>query len=314
MFYQLLYIHLFRPFLRYNHASSPLPPHVSPRRLCTQAAASISKLLRQYKRTFGLRQICNVAVYIAHSACTIHLLNLPDPSAKRDIVSGVQHLEEIAQGWPCASRTLKILDVLAQRWNIVLPDEAAAVLARLDHADSGRAESSSPSVSTILSNSAPTLAFPAIESFPGRVGSTSAALHGSTAVTEVEPMADRSYSAPRFGQVVARSDSRPHSQSHSPRPSALMGDTGTSPHRPVDPVSDMAGSAPPVGSTVLLASPAGLVQHSQDWWYRDQSDYAAGFDNWHCIGSDQPIGELNENLVLEAGVLVGDGLDQVSWC
>lgn len=62
MFFQLLYIHLFRPFLKYSQQTSPLPPNVSPRRLCTQAAAMISKLMRLYRRSHGLRQICNVAV------------------------------------------------------------------------------------------------------------------------------------------------------------------------------------------------------------------------------------------------------------
>jgi hypothetical protein len=111
MFFQLLYIHLFRPFLKYNPNNSPLPAHVSPRKLCTQAAAMISKLLRLYKRSHGLRQICNICVYIAHSACTIHLLNLPEKNAKRDIIHGVKHLEEIAEGWLCARRTLGILSV-----------------------------------------------------------------------------------------------------------------------------------------------------------------------------------------------------------
>ena len=308
MFYQLLYIHLFRPFLKYNQATSPLPPHVSPRRLCTQAAESISKLLRQYKRTFGLRQICNVAVYIAHSACTIHLLNLPDATAKRDIVYGVQHLEEIAQGWPCARRTLNIISVLAQRWNIVLPEEAAAILARLDHGDSSRAgsSSSSPSVSTVFSNSAQTFATPAIEPFPSSFSSTSVP-HPSMAVTDVEPMADRSFPASRFDQLP-RSRSTAHSQSHPPRPPPPMGD-------PLQlPVTVMAGPAPPVRSTVFGGA-AGLVQHSQDWWYRDQSDYAAGFDNWHGIGSDQPVDDLPQDLSsFQAGVPVSDGLDHVDWC
>lgn len=132
MFAQLLYIHLFRPFLKYNQATSPLPANVSPRKLCTQAAATISKLLRLYKRSYGLRQICNLAVYIAHSACTIHLLNLPDKNAKRDITHGVKHLEEIAQGWPCARRTLTVLSVQARKWRVSLPDEAAVVLLRTD--------------------------------------------------------------------------------------------------------------------------------------------------------------------------------------
>src|ERR1051326_5431550 len=132
MFFQLLYIHLFRPFLKYNQHNTPLPPHVSPRKICSQAAAMISKLLRLYKRSHGLRQICNIAVYIAHSACTIHLLNLPDKIARRDIVHGVKHLEEIAEGWLCARRALGILNVLARKWKVELPDDALAVLERAE--------------------------------------------------------------------------------------------------------------------------------------------------------------------------------------
>lgn len=130
MFFQLLYIHLFRPFLLYNPNNSLMPSNISPRRLCTQAATMISKLLRLYRRFHGLRQICNICVYIAHSACTIHLLNLPEKNAKRDIVHGVKHLEEIAEGWLCARRTLRILSDLSKRWKVELPEEAAAVLLR----------------------------------------------------------------------------------------------------------------------------------------------------------------------------------------
>ncbi|KAI9727901.1 MAG: hypothetical protein M1828_005306 [Chrysothrix sp. TS-e1954] len=132
MMFQLLYIHLFRAFLKYDPKSSPLPANVSPRKLCTQAAGTISKLLRLYKRSYGLRQICNIVVYIAHSASTIHLLNLPDKNAKRDIVHGVKHLEEIAEGWLCARRTLCVLSDQSHKWNIELPEEAASVLARTD--------------------------------------------------------------------------------------------------------------------------------------------------------------------------------------
>lgn len=132
MFFHLQYIHLFRPFLKYTPASSPLPAHVSPRRICTAAAGAISKLMRLYKKTYNLRQICNIAVYMVHSACTIHLLNLPDKTAKRDIIHGVKHLEEIAEDWLCARRTLSILSVLARKWNVEIPDEASVVLQRTD--------------------------------------------------------------------------------------------------------------------------------------------------------------------------------------
>lgn len=130
MFFQLLYIHLYRPFLRYTKATSPLPTYVSPRKFCTQAASAISKLLRLYKRTHGLRQVINKVIYIAHSACTIHLLNLPDKNAARDIIHGVKQLEEVGDCWIAARRTLRIIQLCAEKWKIDLPDEAAATLAR----------------------------------------------------------------------------------------------------------------------------------------------------------------------------------------
>lgn len=163
MFHQLLFIHLYRPFLKYTKSTSPLPQHVSPRRICTQAASAISKLLRIYKRTYGLRQICNIAVYIVHSACTIHLLNLPDKNAKRDLVHGLRNLEEIAEGWLCARRTLRILDITASKWRIELPEEAVAVFERAyakwgswgawDHGSSPATSEESPTIgkSTISS-------------------------------------------------------------------------------------------------------------------------------------------------------------------
>ncbi|KAL8849144.1 MAG: hypothetical protein Q9221_005867 [Calogaya cf. arnoldii] len=132
MFYQLLFIHLFRPFLKYKTSASPLPSHVSPRKFCTHSATTISKLLRLYKRTYGLRQIVNLGVYIIHTACTIHLLNLPDKMAVRDIVHGLKHLEEIAEGWLCARKTLRILSIVATKWQIDLPEDASKLLERTD--------------------------------------------------------------------------------------------------------------------------------------------------------------------------------------
>lgn len=130
MFNQLLLIHLYRPFLKYTKTTTPLPSHVSPRKICTQAASAISKLLRMYKRTYSLKQICNVVVYIAHTACTIHLLNLPEKNAQRDIVHGLRNLEEMAECWLCARRTLRILDISANKWQVQLPIEASAVFER----------------------------------------------------------------------------------------------------------------------------------------------------------------------------------------
>lgn len=132
MFFHLLYIHLFRPFLKYQPTSTPLPSHISPRKFLTQAANAISKLLRLYRRTYGLRQICNIAVYIAHSACTVHLLNLPDRFARRDIVHGLNHLEEISESWLCVRRTLGILQLVSKRWMIDLPEPAQRTFERAE--------------------------------------------------------------------------------------------------------------------------------------------------------------------------------------
>lgn len=92
----------------------------------------ISKLLRLYKRTHGLRQICNIVVYISHSASTVHLLNLPDKNAARDIVHGLKHLEEIGESWLCARRTLGILHLVAKRWSIEMPEEADKTFMRAE--------------------------------------------------------------------------------------------------------------------------------------------------------------------------------------
>ncbi|KAH6856616.1 fungal-specific transcription factor domain-containing protein [Chaetomium sp. MPI-CAGE-AT-0009] len=132
MFFHLQYIHLFKAFLKYTPATSPLPTHVSPWRMCAANAGAISKLMRLYKKLYDLRQICNIAVYMVQTACTIHILHLPEKTAKRDIIHGVKHLEEIAEDWLCARRALSTLSVLARKWKVELPEEAALVLQRTD--------------------------------------------------------------------------------------------------------------------------------------------------------------------------------------
>lgn len=189
MFYQLLFIHLYRPFLKYTRANSPLPAYASPRKLCTQAASAISKLLRLYKRTYGFKQICNIAVYIAHTACTIHLLNLPEKNAQRDFVHGLRHLEEMGESWLCARRTLRILDISANKWQVRLPNEAAMIFEQT-HEKWGSwgswDQASSPSNSDIPSPMAPP---PTVTSQPLPSPERLAALseHGGFPVSAPQP-------------------------------------------------------------------------------------------------------------------------------
>ena len=308
MFFQLLYIHLFRPFLKYSPDNSPLPPNVSPRKQCTQAAAMISKLLRLYKRSHGLRQICNICVYIAHSACTIHLLNLPDKNAKRDIIHGIKHLEEIAEGWLCARRTLGILSVLAKRWKVELPEEAAAVLARTDEKFGPWNEISTPK--TVRAEpmlipgdeqaTSPTQKFsPSLQPYnsnnffarPASSSSAAAAAHVSHLPRPSASSSSFAYASESFtrdpSSIPPVDLAHPRLQRH---PSDPMNHTSpnntTNNHNAATPASTQARQSFDGGSSVG-ASPSQmfggvdqLIREGQDWIFRDQTQLASGFDNW----------------------------------
>lgn len=280
MFFQLMYIHLFRPFLQYTKETSPLPENVSPRKLCTAAASMISKLMRLYKRSHGLRQICNICVYIVHSACTIHLLNLPEKGAKRDIVHGVKHLEEIAEGWLCARRSLGMVSVLARKWKVELPDDAIAVLARTDRkfgpytGDMPSPESTiQPAGSTSPRHLDNQQHWPAMSN--GRAGHTLAANLSSTAGA---PQAYHSRTSPTG--IPSYDPTTTHALQH-PQAFPPVSATGI-PHQQQQP--HQPASYPPA----TVASPSEmypgnleqLLQTSNDWAYRDQAQLATGFENW----------------------------------
>lgn len=308
MFFQLLYIHLFRPFLKYNPDNSPLPPNVSPRKHCTQAAAMISKLLRLYKRSHGLRQVCNICVYIAHSACTIHLLNLPEKSAKRDIIHGIKHLEEIAEGWLCARRTLGILSVLAKRWKVELPEEAAAVLARTDEKFGPWNEVSTPKAvraePVLLQDAQPTsptqkfspslhpysmsIADVATPSLSSRTpGPTSSAAAAFVSLPQNSASASYAYSSyTRDPSSIPPTDLTHTRLQRHPSDPANHHTPNHSAHTPATPASTQARqsldgmSSAGASPSQLFGGVDQLIREGQDWIFRDQTQLASGFDNW----------------------------------
>jgi hypothetical protein len=247
----------------------------------------ISKLLRLYKRSHGLRQICNIAVYIAHSACTIHLLNLPDKNARRDIVHGVKHLEEIAEGWLGARRTLSILSVLARKWNIDLPGEAEAVLSRTEAkygAYTGDVSSPSSEQNQALRQaivSAPIMAQPAWQvptSVPMPEGfyvteqtpteqflrppSSSASQHASP--PEFDPMRGQQYP-----QVNPTLTPQRMPSGHTPNRSIHARNLGNSPG-------------------AMFGGVEQLLRDTSDWAYRDQAQLATEFGNWNALDAADP--------------------------
>ncbi|KAF2473962.1 pathway-specific nitrogen regulator [Lindgomyces ingoldianus] len=302
MFFQILYIHLFRPFLKYNQSTSPLPAHVSPRKLCTQAAQMISKLLRLYKRSHGLRQICNIAVYIAHSACTIHLLNLPEKNARRDIIHGVKHLEEIAEGWLCARRTLGILSILAKNWNVELPEEAVTVLARTDAKFGPYGEANTPKAMVREPKKYeenPTSGSPLLPAYsmPMSTAATSTTTffdkHGlpiSALTSEALRRGSENRSLPpndASSMAYPRVVRHPSDNINASTPTSTAGNNRQS----LDSTTNSSGNSP----SQLFGGVDALIRESQDWWLRDQSQLAVGFENWNLSAED--LAWLNSSVI-----------------
>ena len=302
MFFQLLFIHLYRPFLKYNRTTSPLPSHVSPRKYCTQAAGAISKLLRLYKRTYGLRQICNIAVYIAHSACTIHLLNLPDKNAKRDIIHGVKHLEEIGEMWTCARRTLRILGIMAEKWKTELPEEAASTFSRT-RTRWGSVETAQPPAG-LPDQSPQPLAPPAVppmvsqSSFDSQEPSTQTATAANPYLQNdyfVAPSAGDHGSHHRPGSAGNPSLAPPSAVEFGrARSRALPSVNLTKAQQDkwnIHQAARLQGANNPRTSSsasgnvttdpaILFGGVERLVEENQEWWLKDQSALAMGFNNW----------------------------------
>lgn len=252
----------------------------------------ISKLLRLYKRSHGLRQICNICVYIAHSACTIHLLNLPEKNAKRDIIHGVKHLEEIAEGWLCARRTLGILSVLAKRWNVELPEEAATVLTRTDakfgpwnevttpkaiprepvaiKEQPSPADEASPSLQPYRMNMT-NVATPTFFNRVGTNNSTSVSIDPSDRSFDIHSLPPSDANALAYSRQHHRDHSTPQTNSQNPVTPA-----STQARQSIDGQST-AGNSP----SQLFGGVDQLIREGQDWIWRDQTQLASGFDNWN---------------------------------
>ncbi|KAI1428221.1 fungal-specific transcription factor domain-containing protein [Xylaria sp. FL1777] len=316
MFFHLQYIHLFRPFLRYAPKASPLPPHVSPRRICTANAGAISKLMRLYKKTYNLRQICNIAVYMLHSACTIHLLNLPEKTAKRDIIHGVKHLEEIAEDWLCGRRALSIISVLSRKWNVELPDEAAQVLQRTDERWGTFNTSDVPSPRSHILVTTTSTAKNTPSPRPGQ-GSQSPPSH-SIPSPPIIPKTSLSPELPAT-TLVSPSEFQPQPQltGQTMNNSAAMGKS------PIDlralnspnwqspsldevmphysqtyipfPISSQAGETSQVMSaqtpTQLARQNSIFVADGQEWYLKDGVNWQAGFSAWNIgnVNTSQPL-------------------------
>lgn len=338
MFFQLLYIHLFRPFLKYSPQHSPLPTNVSPRKLCTTAAQMISKLLRLYKRSHGLRQICNIAVYITQNACTIHLLNLPDKNAKRDITHGVKHLEEIAESWLCARRTLSILSVLSKKWEVELPEEAEQVLKRCEEKFGPFTPdfhtSPKPRNNSLAHLHRQSLSPPQIS--PNQVMLQGPLLQNTTApyaptIFSTAAMPTSSVAAP--GSLPPPNTAQDFHQypvstlqaAQTPQTTTATPDAAMASRQSIDSIAGQtprsrASPSELFGGVDQLLRTSAAADNGQDWWLRDQSQLALGFNNWDQagwfapsqMGGDERVGAGSPTSVPPGFGVLKDGVGGVT--
>lgn len=242
---------------------------------------------------------------MVHSACTIHLLNLPEKLAKRDIIHGVKHLEEIAEDWLCARRTLSILSVLARKWKIELPEEASAVLARTDakYGTFSTADVPSPKADVTTTPPSATANSPhllQVHSPPktqsqyyvpqesqyisttAAMGSTGLLSHGLPTTISIPPHTVSAIStipSPRTngGMSLPPENSMQLNTPYIPRQHYTMADRGINALSQPQSASAMT---PSTGSPSMMSGGVDALVESQNWWLKDQASLAVGFDNW----------------------------------
>jgi hypothetical protein len=213
-------------------------------------------------------------------------LNLPDKNAKRDITHGVKHLEEIAESWLCARRTLTILSMLSRKWNVKLPEEAADVLARTDEKfgswNSEIQVKSSPSEKAANMSPQQTSGTPLqqiINMAQPATQSTSQQLDPSVVTASSGPDTLRriNYTTslpPKSVAELNQRSSRLPSHSIMPQQSAVTPPTAGPSYG--SHATRQTGDSP----SALFGGVEQLLRDGQDWWIKDQSQLAVEFEQW----------------------------------
>jgi hypothetical protein len=281
---------------------------------------------------------------MVHSACTIHLLNLPEKLAKRDIIHGVKHLEEIAEDWLCARRTLSILSVLARKWKIELPEEASAVLARTDtkYGTFSTADVPSPKADATGTPSSSTANSPHLLqvhspqktqsqyyapqeskyiSTTASMGSASLLSTGLPTTTSIPPLAVSAISpipSPRTNGVMNLPPEIviPRNTLYLPQQHYTTIDLGKGALSQPQSTSAMTSSA---RSPSMMFGGVDALVESQNWWLKDQASLAVGFDNWGSIEGVDGTGMAgigSNNFFMPgggSGNLNGTGFGEDEW-
>jgi hypothetical protein len=249
-------------------------------------------------------------VYIAHSACTIHLLNLSDKNARRDIIHGVKHLEEIAESWLCARRTLGILAVLAKKWSVDLPEEAAVVLARTNAKFGPYNEASTPKAThrrppiavpeqTTATTASPLLPAYSMTALPNTTDFfQTSSFATASSLTSAAPCrsSENRCMPPSTAADLAYPRAQRHASGATQAPTSPAGSTTQQ-----QSVNSSSATSAHDSPSQLFGGVDALIREGQDWWLRDQSQLALGFDNWNITEAD--VAWLNSTTAAGGGSL-----------
>jgi hypothetical protein len=120
MLYHTIIVHLFRPMLKVDLIHSDLHP----RDICIEAANRVSEIVRIYRQFYDFR-VAHLAIpHILLSVCIVHLLYSKDNrTSYRNLVDGLQGLEDLHECHYFGARSFRIIYTLAKTWNLPWPEE-----------------------------------------------------------------------------------------------------------------------------------------------------------------------------------------------
>jgi len=115
MYYHTAILLLFRPFVKLNITGSG----VSPRDLCTQAANTISILLKSYSDLYTLERTPSFVPYFVLASTITHVITLGNEEAGPEhIQAAIADLRQMASCHGFANRALNIIRFLLAHWNV----------------------------------------------------------------------------------------------------------------------------------------------------------------------------------------------------
>lgn len=123
LFYHSATLLIFQPYFDLRLSTSA----VVPKEVCYQAADAIVAIVTSYSELYSLRRTPSFVPYFVLIATIIHMVAVeadnPDDNARKRLLEGISHLEEMSKCHGFALRAISALRYLARRWKVDLSPE-----------------------------------------------------------------------------------------------------------------------------------------------------------------------------------------------